>query len=159
MAYNVIFDISGFSYDYLVLLFLIGGSSFIELKYKFFSRCWKSNPREYNHLPQLLICMLLFPFLGMGFYICQKVSLLYSYHKGNYSITEGVVRDYVPVHPWGKGTENYTVNDQRFSYADDIITPGFNHTKSRGGPIKEGLQVRIWHVNGEIIRLEVAKER
>jgi hypothetical protein len=33
--------------------------------------------------------------------------------------------------------------------------PGFRQTASHGGPIREGLPVRIWYSNGEMLRLEI----
>jgi hypothetical protein len=44
-----------------------------------------------------------------------------------------------------------------FSYPDYTVTCGFNNTASRGGPIREGLQVRIHYVDQLILRLEVAR--
>lgn len=55
----------------------------------------------------------------------------------------------------GHATESFVVQGIQFKYSDYIITAGFNHTSSHGGPIREGLLVRIWHRNGEILRLDI----
>jgi hypothetical protein len=49
------------------------------------------------------------------------------------------------------------VHGVRFQYSDYVITAGFNNTSSHGGPIREGLPVRIWYLDGEILRLDIAK--
>jgi hypothetical protein len=36
------------------------------------------------------------------------------------------------------------------------VTQGFNDSQNHGGPMREGLRVRIADVNGEIARLEIA---
>jgi len=40
-----------------------------------------------------------------------------------------------------------------------MVTAGFNNTLSHGGPIHEGLRVRIADVDGAIARLEIARDR
>ena len=57
----------------------------------------------------------------------------------------------------GHSLESFEVNGHRFAYSDYIVTAGFNNTQSHGGPIREGLQVRIVAVDGRIARLEVAR--
>jgi hypothetical protein len=74
------------------------------------------------------------------------------------SIAEGVVTDFIPMPVTGHAMESFTVNGVKFRYSDYIITAGFNNTASHGGPIREGLRVRIWHLNGEILRLDIRKE-
>lgn len=72
-------------------------------------------------------------------------------------LVEGRVEHFHPM-PWtGHDTERFDVNGTSFSYSDYIVTAGFNHTASHGGPIREGLPVRICYRDGEILRLEVAR--
>jgi hypothetical protein len=73
------------------------------------------------------------------------------------SMVEGVVMDFHPMPVTGHATESFTVNGVKFGYSDYIVTAGFNNTASHGGPIREGLRVRIWHLNGEILRLDIKK--
>ena len=51
--------------------------------------------------------------------------------------------------------EQFDIAGVSFSYSDYVITAGFNNSASHGGPIREGLPVRVCHRNGEILRLEV----
>jgi hypothetical protein len=49
-----------------------------------------------------------------------------------------------------------------FAYSDYFLTPAFNNTSSHGGPLKEGLQVRIYYTDSRefsgykaILRIDV----
>jgi hypothetical protein len=74
----------------------------------------------------------------------------------------GIVSDFVPMPFEGHGHESFTVNTVRFEFSDYEITGGFNRTASHGGPIREGLPVRICYVHRSasdrniIARLEIA---
>jgi len=57
----------------------------------------------------------------------------------------------------GHAMESFTVSGVPFSYSDYIPKAGFNQTSSHGGPIHEGLPVRIWYVGNEIVKLEIKK--
>ncbi len=59
----------------------------------------------------------------------------------------------------GHDTERFDVNGINFSYSDYMVTGGFNVTSSHGGPVREGLAVRICYKDGEILRLEVGRSR
>jgi len=73
-------------------------------------------------------------------------------------VAEGRVRDYWPMPAGGHGTEHFCVADACFEYSDFIVDGGFNNTASHGGPIREGLPVRVTYVGDKIVRLEVATE-
>jgi len=82
--------------------------------------------------------------------------------QGDCTIIEGVVTDFVPMPYGGHAMESFTVNGVRFEYSDYVISGGFNNTRSHGGPIHDGLPVRICYVSGMtsdgnvIVRLEAA---
>jgi hypothetical protein len=78
-------------------------------------------------------------------------------NSGNFVTVEGKVVDFVPMPEGGHALEQFTVNGHRFAYSDYQITAGFNHTQSHGGPIREGMTVRIADVGGQIARLEIAR--
>jgi hypothetical protein len=73
--------------------------------------------------------------------------------EGRYSIAEGPVANFVS----GPKQESFTVGNRSFSYSDDIVTTGFRHTASHGGPIHEGLYVRVMYVGNLILRLEIVQ--
>ena len=72
--------------------------------------------------------------------------------EGRYSIVEGPVEDFVPT---GHSMESFTVGGHRFSYSDYLGTSGFHNTASHGGPIRQGLYVRISYSGNLIMRLEI----
>jgi hypothetical protein len=75
------------------------------------------------------------------------------YVDGEGQVVEGPVENYALLSRQGR--ESFTVDGQKFSYSDYNVTPGFNNSRALGGPIDAGVHVRITHVNGEIVRLEV----
>jgi hypothetical protein len=76
---------------------------------------------------------------------------------GNFQVAEGPVTGFVPMPYEGHAMESFTVRGHTFRYSDYILTPGFHNTTSHGGPIREGLNVRVSFVNNLILRLEVAQ--
>lgn len=76
----------------------------------------------------------------------------------DFMVVEGVVEKFVPMPHAGRSHESFWVNGVRFSYSDYEITPAFNNTASHGGPIYEGLPIRISYVGNKILKLEVASE-
>jgi hypothetical protein len=74
-----------------------------------------------------------------------------------YRVVEGSVADFVPMPVAGRAKERFVVRGVRFSYSDSIVTPGFHRTASHGGPIRQGLHVRVTYFGNLILRLEVAK--
>jgi hypothetical protein len=93
-------------------------------------------------------------FAVFGEYFSVKSAL----KRGQFEIVEGKVTDFDPM-PWeGHKFESFVVNGHRYKYSDFVVTCGFNNTTSHGGPIREGLQLRITDVRGVIAKLEIAKE-
>ena len=75
-----------------------------------------------------------------------------------FTILEGKVLDFKPMPYTGHAEESFTLHGVSFRYSDyDKSKCGFRNTASHGGPIHEGLQVRISARNGRIFKLEVAK--
>ena len=82
--------------------------------------------------------------------------------SGEHHVVEGVVTDFDPTAYFGKKEESFVVDGVRFAYSDNRVTPAFNHTSSHGGPIREGLRVRIAYLarrsDNAILKLEIADE-
>ena len=74
------------------------------------------------------------------------------------SCVEGTVDNFVPMPYEGHSEEKFTVKGIPFSYSDYDVKAGFNNTSSHGGPIHQGLPVRIWYVGNEIVKLEIKKQ-
>jgi hypothetical protein len=89
--------------------------------------------------------------------------LVRSLTDGSGKIVEGRVENFVASSRTDAVNETFTVSGVRFVYVDNVINGGFNKTAFRGGPIREGLHVRIhyrptadWQPGGNVItRLEV----
>ena len=92
-------------------------------------------------------------------YLLERRALISALESGQVTAVEGRVQDFVPM-PWeGHAMECFTVEKTRICYSDFVVTPGFNNARSHGGPINEGLHVRILHVNRTIARLEIGTEQ
>ena len=81
-----------------------------------------------------------------------------SYSSGNFKIVEGPIENFDPMPASGYKKESFSVNGVKFEYSDFVVTPGFNNTASKGGPIHEGLPVKISHIDNVILKLEVGKD-
>jgi len=88
--------------------------------------------------------------------IMQHRSLVQALNEHSAEQVAGRVQGF---HPGNGGHEReyFKVAGRSFCYGDAVITGGFNRTSAGGGPIHEGLQVRIWHVEGTIVRLEILR--
>ena len=109
-----------------------------------------------------------FPYFFLGFALFWTVVALIGTAAGHFGLSaalregrcevvEGLVTQFQPMPASGKGKESFVVSGKRFEYSDFIVSPGFNHTTYRGGPMREGLSVRIHHAGDDIARLEVAQ--
>ena len=62
----------------------------------------------------------------------------------------------------GHATEHFVVNGVRFEYSDFEVTSGFNNTSSHGGPVRQGLYVRIHYIERNsknvILKLEIKEK-
>jgi hypothetical protein len=79
--------------------------------------------------------------------------------NGEARVVEGEVRNFHPMPAGGHDTERFAVGGVQFAYSEYAIGPGFRHTSAHGGPMREGLPVRI-HYSGEpqgatILKLEI----
>jgi hypothetical protein len=72
-------------------------------------------------------------------------------------VVEGVVTDFKPMPAAGHAMESFCVSGVCFDYSDYVVTAGFNQTSSHGGPIRDGLPVRVTYVGNTIVKLEVAE--
>ena len=77
--------------------------------------------------------------------------------SGKASYVEGSVDNFVPMPVQGHANEKFTVMGVPFNYSDYEVEAGFNNASSHGGPIRQGLPVRIWYIGNEIVKLEIKK--
>lgn len=96
-------------------------------------------------------------FSGMAFSTMypEYANLRSEYLAGQFSVVEGRVTHFHPMPYEGHEEECFSIGDQTFCYSDYVVTPGFNNCTSHGGPIREGLPVRVSYIGSTIVRLEV----
>ena len=109
--------------------------------------------------------------LVAGFALCWAVGAFWSTYGGyrsmrsalrsdRFTVVEGRVRNFQPSDPGDHRDETWEVESggrvYHYAYVRSSLTPGFRKTSVHGGPIREGLRVRIADVDGYIARLEVA---
>lgn len=73
---------------------------------------------------------------------------------GQRSVVEGPVSNFHPMPFAGHSLESFTIENQRFSYSDFVVTPCFNNTSSHGGPIHDGLYLRVYYIDDCILRID-----
>jgi hypothetical protein len=92
-----------------------------------------------------------------------NVSRNFYLYYGPYTTIQGVVKNYEVFRTPNSVGEQFDVNDTHFGYIDLFQYKCFHNAAANGGPIHEGLQVRIsyttLHVSPCIVKLEVAPER
>ena len=86
----------------------------------------------------------------------EYVRLHSAYRRSQFKIVEGRVTNFHPMPYEGHQDECFSVQSQTFCYSDYEVTAGFNNSASHGGPIRDGLPVRVSYIGSRIVRLEVA---
>jgi hypothetical protein len=74
--------------------------------------------------------------------------------SGKAVVMEGPVKVFQPAND-GRRLESFMIGNEKIQYSDGVMNGGFNTTHREGGPIREDLPVRLWCVNGVIVRLDV----
>jgi hypothetical protein len=102
----------------------------------------------------IAVCLLAFGLVIalLDSYFTSRNYLAYrdALNSGRTSFVEGTVTDLETLDK----QESFSVYGVRFSYSDYGITEGFNNMSSHGGPIRQGLYVRIWYIDDVILKLE-----
>jgi hypothetical protein len=83
------------------------------------------------------------------------VELRHASKSGNSSVVEGVVENFHPAPDLGPAKESFYVNGINFSYNALDLTPCFHNAPIRKGPIRQGLNVRIFYKDACIQRVDV----
>ena len=94
-------------------------------------------------------------FTVSGPVLTEGTDALAAFRAGQYSIVEGTVTEFHPMPYEGHDEECFTVKTQRFCYSDYDVTPGFHNAASHGGPIRDGIHVRIAYQGRSILRLQI----
>lgn len=159
MEYTTVFIITDKPYQWWFLLIgpvgLIMGISFLLLYAKWPMRF--SIPTRIAGYVTVMFGVLWTIFVFFTTYLEYR-ACINAYRNGTYAVVEGTVVDFRPMPYEGHQDECFRVSGINFCYSDYAIQPGFNKTASHGGPIREGLSVRIAYYDGQILKLEIARK-
>jgi hypothetical protein len=153
--YRVVFDLyqKGFQWRFPAygLIFVFVGALLLWLGR---GRDWPPSRRLVGYCMIGFAC--LWSVLTFATMLAEYLNLSSDYRRGQFSVVEGLVTNFRPMPYEGHREECFSVQSQAFCYSDYEVTAGFNNSASHGGPIREGLPVRVFYVGNTIIRLEVA---
>jgi hypothetical protein len=155
MPYVTVFEITQKPFQWWFsafgLIFVVVGIGFILA-----SKKWPSQKRQKVTGYSMLMFACLWTLIAFTSTFGEYRKLSDAYRSGNYTVVEGNVENFHPMPYGGHQSECFTVQTERFCYSDYAIQAGFNQSASHGGPIRQGLPVRIAYYDGQILRLEVA---
>src|SRR5580704_13659008 len=157
MNTKVIFDIASKSYNTSLLLapaflFLLGAGGI-----------WMER-RKVGHVAMkgvgYIVCAVavLGTILFGGWAYLDRVDAEKALKAGTYASVTGKVEHFRPMPYEGHPEESFSVAGHTFTYSDYVDTQCFNNTTSHGGPIREGLFVRIAYTDNCILRIEELSE-
>lgn len=154
MPYVTVFDIAQTHFQWWFtafgLIFVLIGIVFI-----FVGKKWPSLRRAKITGYFMLVFASLWTVIAFNSTFGDYRKSIDAYRAGNYAVVEGNVKNFHPMPYEGHQDECFSVQDERFCYSDYAVQAGFNQSASHGGPIREGLPVRVIYYNGQILRLEV----
>jgi len=99
----------------------------------------------------------LFFFLGVVTLVPTFVELRHAYKSGHSLVVEGVVENFHPAPDLGAAEEFFYVGGIIFSYNALDMTPCFHNAPIHKGPIREGLNVRIFYKDACIQRVDIRR--
>ena len=162
MDYQVVFDITSAGYKSwpfpaFGLIFIAAGVVLV-LNRKALPGWWRGSPRASNAFAFFFLGFsILWTAIAFGATYSNYRSLVSAIETGSVKVAEGIVTNFKPMPVTGHAMEHFCVQGACFEYSDFVVTAGFNNTSSHGGPIREGLPVRVTYVGNAIAQLEVLK--
>ncbi len=81
-----------------------------------------------------------------------------AYVSGKSTVVDGLVENFRPAPTIGASRESFTVGGVLFSYNALEDTPCFHNSPLHKGPIRAGLEVRIFYNDGCIQRVDVREQ-
>jgi hypothetical protein len=102
--------------------------------------------------------------IGIGAYQTAQSYTLYrklldTRSKGQETRIDGIVENFSPYNLQNHiSVERFQIDDHVFSYSPNEIRPGFRQTQERGGPIQNGLYLRVSFVGDTITHLETCHQ-
>jgi hypothetical protein len=154
MDSHLIFDMQSKAYDWSIWhvgFLFIGGLFAIWLGKR------RPSPRAVPGVGYFMCAVaILFAVFEVGSYFLNRHEKLNLLNTDRCSVVEGAVTNFHPVPASGHAEESFVVRNERFTYSDYTITLCFNNTLSHGGPIREGLPLKIRFSDNCIIKIAAA---
>ncbi len=100
----------------------------------------------------------LFLLISLVIFVPNFIKLRSAYVSGKSSIVEGAVENFRPAPKIGPARESFSVHGVLFSYNALDDTPCFHNAPLNGGPILDGLDVRIHYDEGCIQRVDILQK-
>jgi len=161
-TYHIVYDLlqsgyRGWPFVLVGLLFVAFGLSLVVFK-EFGTRVPFQGSKAFRKPLQYFFLIFSVLWTGLVFggtyhqYSVARALLL----QGNTNEVDGRVHDFKPgTNDRGSATESFCVQDKCFKYSDFGSNTGFNNMAINGGPIREGLYVRVRYAGNDILRLEI----
>lgn len=151
----VAYDISASGFDVWEFL-VIGGFivllSILDYKYPFMP--YTSPPFGQRTMRWFVLLIVLLVF------VLGAANLAYSYSSTMRAVKEGHIKKVegmVTKFRAASFNERFCIDETCFSYPASYTSVGFRQLSSRGGPIRDGVKVRVYYFGKVITRLEILK--
>ena len=93
----------------------------------------------------------------MRYKVLETRAFLARLEKGDVTLVEGRVVNFVPQDSTGHPIERFDVGSHHYEVSRWILAPGYHTARWEGGTIAPGMYVRISDVDGHIARAEVRR--
>lgn len=158
-AYEVVFDIERTGYRgwppaALILMFTVVVLAILRARASEVEVRRRTNFREFSLAVGVLMAML----AGLASYLTwnEYRSLRDACATRSFTVVEGTVSDFRM--PESKREKpSFVVGGVRFAYPSRPFAASFDGSEGDGGPLRDGLHLRIGHVDGAIVKLEIAR--
>lgn len=149
----VAYDISASGFDAWEFLVIGGFVVFLAiLDYKFPFIPYTSPPFAQRAMRWFVLLIVLLVFvLGAANLVYSYAGTMRAVKEGHIEIAEGVVSKFKAA----SFNERFCIHETCFSYPASYTSVGFRQLSSRGGPIRDGVNVRVYYFGKVITRLEI----
>jgi hypothetical protein len=140
-------------------VFMLGVGCFAGTLYLLFVRLKNAVlPSARNSMLAATVLSPIFAIVFFGLTYMDYDSLRNDYNKGHYREVSGAITDFIDSGPdMQPGTEKFSIAGVPFSYSRYSVAPGFRKTHAEGGPLRNGLSVKIRYIGQTIVRLEICE--
>jgi hypothetical protein len=98
---------------------------------------------------------MVFLVMTFGVRLIQHRDLVTRLRNGEFENVEGVITNFEPGSFNGHRRERFTVAGRTYTFSSAEWRAGYHDVQGEGGPLADGIAVRIADVNGTIARFEL----